>query len=148
MDLDIPYEKLGGKARCRKGAFFDSAGSYCASLCYSSEVYGVAIVPHSRWRYAQDMELETWANNSLLRKEEDDRNAEHLQGFHNYACLPLPLGRVVEFGAGPWGQFRGVLAHLGVEAGSTTTRASRVRSVTWSSSVLGRGGNSEGCWHT
>lgn len=23
---------------------------------------------------------------------------------------------MVEFGAGPWGQFRGVLAHLGVEA--------------------------------
>mmetsp|Transcript_53396 Transcript_53396/g.127042 ORF Transcript_53396/g.127042 Transcript_53396/m.127042 type:complete len:348 (-) Transcript_53396:46-1089(-) len=112
LDLNIPYEQLGGKSKCRGGSLFEKAGgSYCQYLCYSSQMYGTAIMPHAIWQYAQEREGRVWAKNTGV----GDRLEDHYQGFRSYNCLPRVLGDVIEFGSGPWGQFRGVLAKSGME---------------------------------
>jgi len=82
----------------------------CAYLCYSHPTYGTAVVPQSLWKTAQKAEAELWRTLGGPGSPKDDRAAEHWRGFGNFACLPsASLGRVIEVGAGPWTQLKGIL---------------------------------------
>jgi len=115
LNVDRLGSDLGGIKDCPDGlAQHVSLGtglSYCAYLCYSTPLVGTAIVPHSLWKMAQQAENTLWAK--APRGTNNDRYRDHFQGFANYHCLTTNqnLGHVVEVGAGPWTQFRGLL-HL------------------------------------
>eukprot|EP00961_Rhodomonas_salina_P161933 2180975-Rhodomonas_salina.1 len=79
---------------------------YCAVMCLSHASYGAALAPTLLWEAAQAAETAEW-NDSWL---DGDRVGEHQEGFGGYACAPDRLGHVLEMGAGPWTQTRGLLA--------------------------------------
>lgn len=103
--LDVNRTNVGGVQNCKGGHSLSTGLSYCAYLCYSNVEYGTAIIPHFIWEMAQKAESSLWKASTGT----NDRWNEHFQGFANYRCLPASLGRVAEFGAGPWTQFRGLL---------------------------------------
>ena len=109
LDVHTPLSEIGGKA-CPVGeeGSMSTGLSYCAHLCYSSEMYGVPIVPFSIWKSAQQAESKLWGRSGSA---DGDRYQEHWEGFQDFAKLDLNfnLGSVVEFGAGPWTQFRGII---------------------------------------
>jgi len=104
--LDLNLSDVGGVKDCSGGDSFGLDLSYCAYLCYSNVEYGIAIIPHYIWETAQKAEGSTWKQST---GSSGDRYEDHFQGFADYRCLPASLGRVAEFGAGPWTQFRGLL---------------------------------------
>jgi len=120
MTLDISTQdytdpaKLGGIVDCpdglSEGLSLGTGLSYCAYLCYSNKEYGTAIVPKLLWEKAQEAENKLWKQVGQ-RTKGNDRYKDHFQGFANYMCLPdtANLGHVLEVGAGPWTQFRGLL---------------------------------------
>eukprot|EP00005_Dracoamoeba_jomungandri_P002275 CAMPEP_0174260976 /NCGR_PEP_ID=MMETSP0439-20130205/11136_1 /TAXON_ID=0 /ORGANISM="Stereomyxa ramosa, Strain Chinc5" /LENGTH=327 /DNA_ID=CAMNT_0015345369 /DNA_START=352 /DNA_END=1337 /DNA_ORIENTATION=- len=113
---DIELEELGGWKNC-SFEYQSSILSYCAHLCFSHPSYGVAAVPLSLWKRAQIAESNYWKNDH----SGSDRGFEHVGAFLSYKCLPLYLGKVVEIGSGPWGQFREILrANPNVEVTSYT----------------------------
>ena len=109
LDINTPLSEAGG-GNCHVGSesSLNTKLSYCAHLCYSSEVSGVPIVPVSIWQAAQQAEGELWAT---LKKQNGDRYEDHWEGFQDYEAFKpnADLGSVIEFGSGPWTQFRGVL---------------------------------------
>ena len=100
--LDVNRTDLGGVKFCQDGlaehVSLDTGISYCSYLCYSNLAYGSAIVPHVMWERAQEFQ-----DHRMLQY------MDHFQGFGQYQCVPKKLGNVLEFGAGPWTQFRGLL---------------------------------------
>ena len=74
--------------------------SYCSQLCYSHPLYGVAVVPTSIWKAAQQAEGKNWVWHGKLGWV-GDRYKDHFQGFQRYSCLPEALGHVIEFGMCP-----------------------------------------------
>ncbi|CAB9505521.1 expressed unknown protein [Seminavis robusta] len=109
--LNVNATNLGGVEFCHEGlaehASLGTGLSYCAYLCYSNVAYGSAIVPHALWKKAQEAENNLWAK---ISRGNNDRYNDHFQGFAQYKCVPRDLGHVVEFGAGPWTQIRGLLS--------------------------------------
>ncbi len=99
--------KVFGKEGCNPpGNSMGLPLSYCASLCYSHPKYGIAVIPHFIWETAQKAEGSAWKGNP----SNDDRSAEHITAFQSYKSgLPHDLGDVIEVGAGPWTQTRGML---------------------------------------
>jgi len=90
---------------------------FCSILCLSHTSYGAAFAPAGLWEAAQEAEKAEW-NDSWL---DGDRVAEHIQGFGGFACAPQRLGHVLEMGAGPWTQTRGILhARSNIEVESLT----------------------------
>ena len=82
----------------------------CAYLCYSHPSYGAAAVPESLWRTAQRAEAALGRSWGGAGSPTHDRAEEHWRGFNNFACVPsTKLGRVIEVGAGPWTQLKGML---------------------------------------
>lgn len=106
--LDVNRTIFGSKdCPNSEGADLGTGLSYCAYLCYSNEIYGSVIVPYALWSKAQDAENTLWQK----VRGTNDRYNDHFEGFANYINLPNNLGHVIEIGAGPWTQFRGLL-HL------------------------------------
>lgn len=104
-DLGGEYSKPGG-TRCQPLEKQDA----CAYLCFSNQMYGVAAVPISLWRAAQDAETQLWKSLGAPALSPNDRAAEHWRGFGNFACIRnASLGRAIEVGAGPWTQIKGIL---------------------------------------
>ena len=98
-------DTIGGNKNCT-----GSGRNPCAYLCYSSEEYGSVIIPQKIWQNAQNEEGKLWRA-PRFQKRDGDRVNEHFQGFADYKCIPgESLGNVIEFGAGPWTQFRGLLS--------------------------------------
>ena len=92
---------------------------YCAYLCFSNLEYGVAHVPKSLWRLAQNAEFELWKTHcsKMSSYDANDRAREHWKGFGNFQALLSRtsdkhdnnyLGRTMEVGAGPWTQLKGM----------------------------------------
>lgn len=82
----------------------------CAYLCFSHPSYGAAVVPESLWKTAQQKEAELWKSLGGGGNPKHDRAVEHWRGFDNFNCIPgTSLGRVIEVGAGPWTQLKGLL---------------------------------------
>ena len=81
----------------------------CAYLCYAQAMTGTTIIPWSLWTAAQQAEGRLWKSVHPSADSAGDRFEDHWAGFRNFACLPTSLGSVVEFGAGPWTQTRGLL---------------------------------------
>jgi len=82
----------------------------CAYLCYSHPHYGTAVVPKSLWKTAQKLENDLWRELGGFGSPKDDRAREHWRGFRNFNCISdSDLGRVIEVGAGPWTQLKGIL---------------------------------------
>lgn len=117
MDISTPLERVGGEyPRALSGATQCTPPAnpkFCAYLCYSHNTYGTAIVPLSLWRAAQAAEGNLWAAVGGPREAHDsnDRAAEHWKAFDGFRVLAAGtrLGRVVEVGAGPWTQLKGIL---------------------------------------
>jgi hypothetical protein len=114
-DFDTPLAKVGGEKSSFSPCPSTTKNGFCSYLCYSHRAYGVAVVPKSLWLSAQASESSLWK--SLGRVESNDRIAEHVHAYDNYRCLkpakgisaPGSLGRVMEVGAGPWTQVKGLL---------------------------------------
>ena len=72
LDINTPLSEAGG-GNCHVGSesSLNTKLSYCAHLCYSSEVSGVPIVPVSIWQAAQQAEGELWAT---LKKQNQAGN--------------------------------------------------------------------------
>jgi hypothetical protein len=85
----------------------------CAYLCYSHPTYGAAVVPTSLWQAAQQAEGNLWAQvgNYQMTSDANDRAQEHWKAYQNFIGIPknYGLGQVIEVGAGPWTQFKGIL---------------------------------------
>mmetsp|Transcript_32140 Transcript_32140/g.46332 ORF Transcript_32140/g.46332 Transcript_32140/m.46332 type:complete len:494 (-) Transcript_32140:2389-3870(-) len=130
FDINTPLHKLGGeyrnyknlrksdqqKAECVMTAKVTTVGvsyvhKYCAYLCYSHPTYGVATVPTSLWRAAQTAEGDLWRSVGQSSSEANDRAEEHWVAFESFQALQhgISLGEVVEVGAGPWTQLKGIL---------------------------------------
>lgn len=98
-------DTIGGNKNCT-----GEGPNPCAYLCYSGEEYGSVIIPQQVWQNAQNEEGKLWRA-PRFKKRDGDRVNEHFQGFADYKCIPgESLGNVIEFGAGPWTQFRGLLS--------------------------------------
>eukprot|EP01031_Cornospumella_fuschlensis_P033275 gene33275-40257_t len=87
----------------------------CAYLCYAHPEYGTAVVPQALWKQAQIAEAALWASVGHVPNPAtaNDRAQEHWEAYQNFQILVsekrLFLGRVVEVGAGPWTQLKGIL---------------------------------------
>jgi SAM-dependent methyltransferase len=137
LPVHAPLSALGGRTGCApKTSGFGETLPYCAYLCFSHPAYGVPVVPWSVWREAQTAETRfaAMAQRAATARAasrraaappssppssppsppppgRDDRAAEHAQGFRGYFAVPGPsLGRVAEFGAGPFTQLKALLA--------------------------------------
>jgi len=93
-----------------------ASAEVCAYLCYSHPTYGTAVVPFSLWHAAQVAEGNLWVKESRgVASDQNDRAAEHWSSFDKFSTLTAllkngkTLGRVIEVGAGPWTQFKGML---------------------------------------
>mmetsp|Transcript_56104 Transcript_56104/g.155358 ORF Transcript_56104/g.155358 Transcript_56104/m.155358 type:complete len:393 (-) Transcript_56104:68-1246(-) len=106
LDVDIAAAALGGRAACPYP--HNGLVSPCAYLCYATSQYGTAVVPRVIWRLAQGSEG-AWAKSVAERGGSADRPEEHWQGFGDYSMAPAALGSVIEVGAGPWTQTKGLL---------------------------------------
>jgi len=114
MNIDIQAAQLGGKAGC--SSYVGEEISPCAYLCYAHPDYGTAVVPTVLWRNAQAGEG-AWAQGMGAQGLSDDRSHEMWEGFHQYqsiggaanAAVNLGQGSVLEVGAGPWTQTKGLL---------------------------------------
>ncbi|KAL1510127.1 hypothetical protein AB1Y20_006459 [Prymnesium parvum] len=74
-----------------------------ADYCLQHPDYGVAIVPETRWKVAQQAEARLWATSKSNKR--GDRAAMHVKQFGGYRVLPPgSLGHVAELGCGPWTQ--------------------------------------------
>jgi SAM-dependent methyltransferase len=109
-------ESLGGRQQCHHTTVPNEQGwlpynamgtqlPYCAYLCYATPDVGTAIIPTSIWRAAQQAEGNVWAGSGM----NGDRYHDHWAGYMDFLCQPRKFGDVIEFGAGPWTQFRGLL---------------------------------------
>lgn len=81
----------------------------CAYLCYAHPLYGTAVVPLALWQQAQIVESRLWAGITGI---ENDRAEEHWRAFDSFLSLSPQrrhLGKVIEVGAGPWTQLKGIL---------------------------------------
>lgn len=111
LDVSTPEVGLGGRVGCA-GALQVPTGEItpCAYLCYSHPQYGTAIVPHALWRRAQ-LDERGWAEAVGKHGITDDRSAEHWEGFRGFVDVPAVLGEgsLLEVGAGPWTQTKGLL---------------------------------------
>lgn len=116
LTYDINDIDIGGNKDCEGG----QGRNPCSYLCYSGEEYGSVIIPRRVWQNAQKEEGKVWRRQGQ-RGNHGDRYDDHFQGFANYKCIPQNLGNVIEFGAGPWTQFRGLLSQRpDVKVGSYT----------------------------
>jgi SAM-dependent methyltransferase len=74
---------------------------------------GVAVVPISLWKASQKAEGDLWKNVGMWSRSSDanDRAIEHWKAFDGFKCLEpnLKIGNVIEVGAGPWTQFKGIM---------------------------------------
>lgn len=107
LDVNVAAADLGGHTQCPYPIPLGGV-SPCAYLCYSTAQYGVAVVPKAIWRAAQKAEG-AWATSAANQGLSSDRPEEHWEGFQNYASVPVNLGSVIEVGAGPWTQTKGLL---------------------------------------
>lgn len=86
---------------------------YCSYLCFSHASYGSAVVPLSLWKSAQQAEGDLWHEVSSWQTGADsnDRSEEHWVAFDMFRCIEKGknLGTVIEVGAGPWTQLKGML---------------------------------------
>jgi len=86
---------------------------FCSYLCFSHISYGSAVVPISLWKSAQQAEGDLWHEVSSWQNGADsnDRSEEHHLAFDKFSCLDkgTTLGSVIEVGAGPWTQLKGML---------------------------------------
>lgn len=106
-NADIDVHHLGGQTGC-PGYAGGQPVSPCAYLCFAHTDYGVAVIPRSLWRSAQAGEG-SWAKSSGESGYSDDRSAEMWEGFQQYAAVPAIQGALLEVGAGPWTQTKGLL---------------------------------------
>eukprot|EP01041_Mallomonas_annulata_P003088 gene3088-6060_t len=110
LDINIPLSKLGGEYD-EKHSIKDP--KFCSYLCYSHPNYGTAVVPLSLWKAAQLAEGNLWKQVSQWAQSSDsnDRAEEHWISFHKFVSLEHSrrLGSVIEVGAGPWTQLKGIL---------------------------------------
>jgi hypothetical protein len=122
VDIDAPLSEVGGEHSYKRNASTSSSGEACippahpkrcAYLCYSHPTYGTAVVPKSLWLAAQRAEGNLWAQEGQWKQTSDanDRAQEHWKAFDQFTRIPsdAKLGRVIEVGAGPWTQFKGLL---------------------------------------
>jgi SAM-dependent methyltransferase len=71
----------------------------------------------SLWKAAQKAEGDLWVREANgLRDDQNDRAGEHLASFSHFMSISeghelknVKLGRVIEVGAGPWTQLKGIL---------------------------------------
>ena len=106
MDMVTDNTKSFGVKGCRPGNSFGLPLSYCASLCFSHPKYGISVIPTYIWKMAQRAEGSLWKKSS----SNHDRAPEHLKAFRQFKIeMPDDLGSVIEVGAGPWTQTRGIL---------------------------------------
>eukprot|EP00823_Brevimastigomonas_motovehiculus_P004113 TRINITY_DN2624_c0_g1_i1.p1 TRINITY_DN2624_c0_g1~~TRINITY_DN2624_c0_g1_i1.p1 ORF type:complete len:399 (-),score=54.92 TRINITY_DN2624_c0_g1_i1:404-1600(-) len=80
--------------------------------CYYQPESVICQIPKVFWESeSQTKETKVWVR--AAHDDPDalmsDRTPEHYEGFGNYVDLPLELGNVIEFGAGPWTQIRGII---------------------------------------
>ena len=110
-ELGGEYSVKAQGPKCQPLDKQDARGaSACAYLCFSNHMYGVAAVPISLWQAAQTAEIQLWKSLGAPALSPNDRAAEHWRGFGNFVCIRnASLGRVIEVGAGPWTQIKGLL---------------------------------------
>jgi hypothetical protein len=137
MDIDTPLNQVGGEhtkkttnepTKSRSRHLSDKPLTYTAYLCYSHPSYGTAVVPKSLWHSAQTAEGNLWqeVGKYTLTTDSNDRAVEHWKAFGMFTSLTkenvhaaavttskstggLNLGCVIEVGAGPWTQFKGLM---------------------------------------
>jgi hypothetical protein len=114
FDENTPSERLGGEKSSKDRCPPPTNPEFCSYLCYSHPDYGVAVVPTSLWKEAQAAESSLWRDISTGDEITNDRAWEHIEGFGFFRCLRgfddrKSLGRVIEVGAGPWTQVKGIL---------------------------------------
>jgi SAM-dependent methyltransferase len=112
LDIHLPLNLTGGEHDARYQLGIDP--KFCSYLCFSHQLYGTAVVPISLWRAAQKAEGDLWrqvAGWSGTIGNANDRAAEHWKAYDNFHCLAkdASLGQVIEVGAGPWTQLKGLL---------------------------------------
>jgi SAM-dependent methyltransferase len=71
---------------------------------YWTDEEGIVKVDRARWEEAQKFESDGWLE--YWRAQTDDRSGEHWRLFDEYKALPLNLGKVGEFGCGPFTQLK------------------------------------------
>ena len=120
LDVSVPLNMTGGEypLSSPNTCPATSVTKVCSYLCYSHHAYGTAVVPYSLWQAAQVAEgaLGVKEGRDGLLNSQNDRSAEHFASFAHFASLSeghelkMPkLGRVIEVGAGPWTQMKGIL---------------------------------------
>lgn len=114
-DADFPISLLGGEYMQPDACSGVSDTGFCSYLCYGHKEYGVAAVPKALWVAAQKAESRLWQEVGHRNGEiSNDRAEEHWAAFNSFNCLKAlsksgSLGRVMEVGAGPWTQIKGIL---------------------------------------
>jgi hypothetical protein len=116
--IDTPLSELGGEYKDQNACDTVTKTGFCSYLCYGHREYGVAVVPSALWSAAQRAESSLWQqigtqHNSIT----NDRAEEHWSAFDHFKCLKgvsqlgqlRSMGRVMEVGAGPWTQVKGLL---------------------------------------
>lgn len=114
FDVNLSLSELGGEQADRGSCVSATSTGSCSYLCYGHREYGVAVVPRSLWLAAQRAESALWQQVSRWDSINNDRAEEHWSAFDDFNCLTRitrkgTLGRVMEVGAGPWTQVKGML---------------------------------------
>lgn len=113
IDINLSISSVGGEHDSRHDS--RSEPKFCSYLCYSHVNYGTAVVPVSLWKAAQQAEGDLWRQvggwNTGKIGDSNDRAVEHWKAYDNFYCLQnqANLGDVIEVGAGPWTQLKGLL---------------------------------------
>ena len=85
-----------------------SSWAQCKLLCFWQPELGIVQVPPSIWSFASDTEHSRWK----VFGGDQDRDAEHVEGFGGYKKVPRNLGKLIEIGAGPFSQTKTMLSTL------------------------------------
>lgn len=79
----------------------------CAVACFWQADAGIVQVSKQLWHKVSDHEFSIWKGVENWAPE--DRDAEHAEGFGDFAAVPADLGNILEIGAGPYTQTKNML---------------------------------------
>lgn len=91
---------------CESFNLSTNEGFRCHQLCHWSNEVGIAITPSHIWTHVQREEAAYWQREVSMEGVDNDRNAEHAEGFGHFASLKdlETFGSILEVGAGPFTQ--------------------------------------------